>query len=112
MNRKISKEVYAMFARMQNRRRRTLSSGNTAFTLLGFVAAVLTAVSFVPETIKVVVNKQVSGLSVSFIYITLSSQFLWLVYSVHFKDLPLLLTSISMIVMVVPLLFMYYFYRT
>ncbi|MFA6403747.1 MAG: SemiSWEET transporter [Salinivirgaceae bacterium] len=62
----------------------------TETSLIGYIAALITTASFLPQTIKTIRTKNTQGLSL-FMYIILSSGvFLWLVYGCLIGDMPLI----------------------
>jgi len=70
-------------------------------TTLGLVAAFLTTVSFLPQTIKTVRSRETKNISI-LMYITVSVGIcLWLGYGLILKNLPLIMAnSISLLMSV------------
>lgn len=63
-------------------------------TLLGFAAAICTTVSFLPQAIKTIKTKNTKSLSlVMYSSILTIGIFLWLVYGIFLKDLPIILAN-------------------
>lgn len=61
--------------------------------LIGYLAAILTTVSFLPQVLRVVVTKKTRDISKN-MYIVLSiGVFLWLVYGLIKSDLPIILAN-------------------
>ena len=59
-------------------------------TTIGFLAAILTTISYFPQVIKTIRLKETRDLSL-WMYIALTiGQFLWLLYGVFIKDPPLI----------------------
>jgi len=75
-------------------------------TLLGLTAAVGTTIAFLPQVIKIVKTKHTKDLS-SVMYIILTTGlFLWLVYGILIKNLPLIMAnSITFIFSLIILIF-------
>lgn len=55
---------------------------------VGLVAAVLTTLSFLPQAIKTVKEKDTSGISLGMYSMFTLGVFLWAIYGVAMKDLP------------------------
>ena len=60
---------------------------------IGISAGVLTAVSMLPQLIKVIREKYVEGLSVLMLLVLTSGLVLWIVYGVMRDDAPLIYTN-------------------
>ena len=75
--------------------------------LIGFLAAVLTTVAFIPQVYKVWQTKSVSGLSLTMYLIFFSGVFLWLVYGLIINSLPMILgNSITLLLTSIILYFL------
>ena len=71
----------------------------TYITVIGLVAAVCTTISFMPQIYQVYRTKQTRDLSLpTFILLTIGI-FLWLVYGVLLKSLPIVLANTLTLVM-------------
>ncbi len=57
---------------------------------IGWIAAVLTTFSFLPQAIKTVRDKNTSGISLSMYSMFTSGVLLWLIYGVMIKDIPII----------------------
>lgn len=64
------------------------------FTIIGVVAAFLTTFSFLPQTIKVIKEKNTEGISVLMYGMFTVGVFLWLLYGFYTKDIPVLLANL------------------
>lgn len=62
-------------------------------TLIGLAAAVCTTFSFVPQFLKALKSKQTKDLSMLMYSVLTIGLFLWLVYGIILKDLPLILAN-------------------
>jgi MtN3 and saliva related transmembrane protein len=60
----------------------------TIITLLGLLAACLTTLSFIPQAIKTMRTKDTRGISLSMYTVFTIGTFLWFVYGISSKDLP------------------------
>jgi len=63
-------------------------------TIIGLIAATLTTTAFFPQAIKAVKTKSTKDISLVMFLILCLGIFLWLVYGVIIKDLPLILANI------------------
>ncbi len=63
------------------------------FTLIGLAAAMCTTVSFVPQVIKVIKTKHTIDISLAMYSILTTGIFLWLVYGILVKDLPITIAN-------------------
>ena len=62
-------------------------------TLLGLVAAFCTTISFLPQAVKVIKNKQTRDISLGMYLLFSTGVFLWLIYGVGTRDLPIILAN-------------------
>ncbi len=61
--------------------------------ILGLVAAICTTASFLPQTIKTIKTKHIKSLSLSMYVVLTIGVFLWILYGILIKDLPLILAN-------------------
>lgn len=61
--------------------------------LIGYLAAILTTVSFLPQVLRVVVTKRTRDISRNMYIIISLGVFLWLVYGFLKSDLPIILAN-------------------
>lgn len=60
---------------------------------IGFLAAILTTISFLPQAITTIRYKNTDGLS-ALMYLILSlGVFLWCIYGITIKDIPIILAN-------------------
>jgi MtN3 and saliva related transmembrane protein len=65
----------------------------TTTSIIGFIAALLTTASFLPQAFKTIRSKNTQGLSL-FMYVIFSSGvFLWLVYGIRIGDMPVIIAN-------------------
>jgi MtN3 and saliva related transmembrane protein len=64
-----------------------------SFTIIGLVAATLTTISFIPQAIKTIRTKQTKDLSLTMYSIFTTGIFLWLVYGILVRDIPLIIAN-------------------
>lgn len=60
---------------------------------LGFAAAALTTVSFVPQAVKIWRTRSTRDISLGMFLLFSTGVFLWTVYGVYRRDLPMTLSS-------------------
>jgi MtN3 and saliva related transmembrane protein len=58
-------------------------------TLLGLAAACLTTASFIPQALKTIKTKNTTGISLSMYAVFTAGTFLWLVYGLFGRDIPI-----------------------
>ncbi|MBN2421933.1 SemiSWEET transporter [Candidatus Woesearchaeota archaeon] len=63
-------------------------------TLLGLMAAACTTISFLPQAIKTIKTKHTKDLSLAMYAIFTTGIFLWLVYGIFIRDIPLITANI------------------
>lgn len=76
------------------------------FTIIGLAAAACTTFSFLPQAIKVVKTKHTKDLSLGMYIIFTIGVFLWLVYGILAKDLPVTAANAVTLVFAVTILVM------
>jgi MtN3 and saliva related transmembrane protein len=79
--------------------------------LLGFVAAGLSAISFLPQIIKIWKFRSVKDISTGMYAIYAVSVILWLVYGIIIKSEPLILAEILTLVLVFTILTLKYLWK-
>jgi MtN3 and saliva related transmembrane protein len=62
--------------------------------LIGISAAVLTAVSMLPQLYKIIKEKKAENVSILMIVVLMSGLSLWIWYGVQKKDYPIIFTNI------------------
>jgi len=62
-------------------------------TSVGFLAAILTTSSFVPQIIRILNKKNTIGLSISMYLFLSSGCFFWILHGVNNKDFPLVISN-------------------
>ena len=62
-------------------------------TIIGFLAATGTTVSLLPQAIKIIKTKHAKDISLGMYLILTTGIFLWLVYGILIKDLPLIVAN-------------------
>lgn len=72
---------------------------------IGIVAGVLTAVSMLPQLVKVIKEKHVEDLSITMLLSLIAGLILWVVYGFIRKDQPLIYTNIFSVAVNLALVF-------
>jgi MtN3 and saliva related transmembrane protein len=57
--------------------------------MLGYLAAFLTTISFLPQTIKSIKEKNTDGISLVMYSLFTLGVFLWMAYGLYVKDIPI-----------------------
>jgi len=63
-------------------------------TYLGFVAGMLTTIAFLPQVVKSWKTKRTDDVSVVMYVVLVIGVFLWLIYGLMIRDLPLILANL------------------
>lgn len=71
---------------------------------LGLMAGFLTTIAFLPQVVKSWKSKQTRDISLTMFLITASGVFLWLVYGILIKDLPLIIANLITFIFAVSIL--------
>ena len=79
--------------------------------LLGFIAAGLSAISFLPQLIKIWKFRSVKDISTGMYVIYTFSVILWLIYGIIIKSAPLILAEILTLILVCAILTMKYLWK-
>ena len=79
--------------------------------LLGFIAAALGTISFLPQVIKISRLRTVEGISSAMYIIYSISVILWLLYGLMIKSAPLIIAEILTLVLVLIILVMKYLWE-
>lgn len=68
-------------------------------TVLGFVAATLTTLAFIPQVIKTARTKSTKDISKSMFALMSSASFLWLIYGFLISSLPVILANLFLLIL-------------
>jgi len=61
--------------------------------LIGLIAAICTTASFLPQVVKILKSRRTGDVSLLMYSILTTGLFLWLVYGILIKDVPLILAN-------------------
>ena len=79
--------------------------GNYDFvTVVGYIAAILTTISFLPQAIKTIKEKNTEGISLVMYSLFTIGVFMWLVYGLFLKDTPIVVANGLTLVLAVTIL--------
>lgn len=78
----------------------------TAIEWIGYVAATLTTISFLPQAMQVFKTKDVSSISLGMYCIFTAGVLMWLIYGVLQQDWPIILANVITLVLAVSILVM------
>ena len=81
------------------------------YEIIGYIAGILCAVQNVPQIYKLYKTKSSNDISVTFLYIGILSGIFWIIFSVHEKNIPVLLFGIFKVALLSIVLFLTYKYR-
>ena len=63
------------------------------YEVLGFLAAILTTVAFIPQVVKVYKTKETKSISLSMYMVFSVGVLLWFIYGFHLNSLPMILAN-------------------
>ena len=66
-----------------------------AIDVLGLVSSIIIALMFIPEILHVYKNHDAKAINYSFLHLNLSASIFGLVYSIHYKIIPMIITNLS-----------------
>ncbi|MFZ3589699.1 SemiSWEET transporter [Bacillus sp. DJP31] len=78
----------------------------TLLSILGYAAAILTTLSFLPQALKTIKEKNTDGISVGMYSMFTAGVLLWLIYGILIKDFPIILANSLTFFLAVTILFL------
>jgi MtN3 and saliva related transmembrane protein len=72
--------------------------------IFGYVAAILTTISFLPQAIKTIKEKNTEGISLVMYSLFTSGVLMWLVYGLYVKDIPIIVANSITLILAVTIL--------
>jgi MtN3 and saliva related transmembrane protein len=66
----------------------------TIIPICGYLAAVLTTLSFLPQAIKAIKEKSTEGISFIMYCLFTAGVFLWLIYGLFMNDIPIIIANL------------------
>lgn len=61
--------------------------------MIGFIAACLTTLAFIPQAIKVIKTKNTEGISLGMYALQVLGVFMWLIHGIIIQDMPLIIAN-------------------
>lgn len=61
---------------------------------MGTIAAILTTASFLPQAIKTIKTKDTKGISIGMYSMFVVGVFLWIIYGIQLKDMPIIIANV------------------
>jgi MtN3 and saliva related transmembrane protein len=80
--------------------------------IFGYLAAILTTLSFLPQAINTIKEKNTEGISLIMYSMFTAGVFLWLVYGLFIKDFPIIFANIITLILAVSILVLKVKYST
>ena len=74
--------------------------------IIGGLAGILCTVSFLPQVIKIFRSKNTRDISLLMFSILSAGVFLWFIYGLLIKDIPVIMTNIAIFFLVLSIVFM------
>jgi len=68
-------------------------------TVLGFVAATLTTLAFIPQVIKTARTKSTKDISKGMFALMSSASFIWLIYGFLISSLPVIIANLFLLIL-------------
>jgi MtN3 and saliva related transmembrane protein len=62
-------------------------------SIIGYIAAILTTLSFLPQAVKIIKEKNTEGISIGMYSMFTAGVLLWLIYGIFMNDLPIILAN-------------------
>ena len=80
-------------------------------TIVGFMAAALTTLSFLPQAIKTIKSKQTKDLSFGMYLAFTAGVFLWLIYGILIGDAPVIIANSITFILTITILILKIIYK-
>jgi MtN3 and saliva related transmembrane protein len=72
--------------------------------IVGFIAAFLTSMAFIPQVIQVIRDKQTDGISLPMYLIFVTGVICWIIYGILVKDMAILIANVITFTLAFPVL--------
>ena len=79
--------------------------------IIGYIAGVLSIITYIPQVIKLYKTKTTEGLSILMIYLMCISVTLWMSYGFILHNIPMIITNASIVFLTILILCMVYKYK-
>jgi len=80
-------------------------------TVIGLVAAISTTLAFVPQVLTIIKTRNTDGISLGMYTVFTFGVFLWLVYGILAKDLPIIAANAITFILAVTVLALTFYYQ-
>lgn len=74
------------------------------FTFLGYVAAVLTTISFIPQALLIIKTKDTKGISLPMYILFTIGVACWLLYGIYFGMIPVIIANLITLALAIVIL--------
>lgn len=81
-------------------------------SIFGYLAAILTTLSFLPQAIKTIRDKNTEGISLIMYSMFTAGVLLWLIYGIFIKDVPVIIANLVTLILAVTILILKVKYST
>ena len=78
----------------------------TILDAVGYIAACLTTISFLPQVIQILKTKNTDGISLSMYVVFNTGLFMWLLYGIMKTDLPIIIANTVTLLFTLTILFL------
>ncbi|MDN3017886.1 SemiSWEET transporter [Paenibacillus sp. BSR1-1] len=75
-------------------------------SIFGYLAAILTTLSFLPQAIKTIREKNTEGISFIMYGMFTAGVLLWLIYGLFIKDIPIIVANLITLILALTILFL------
>lgn len=69
------------------------------FNILGYIAAILTTISFVPQALLIIKTKNTQGISLTMYSLFTTGVACWLIYGLYFGMIPVVIANLITLVL-------------
>lgn len=71
---------------------------NLFIEIIGYFGAILVSICFIPQTYKVLVNKNTENISLLTYMINFTASILFLIYSIYYLLIPIIICNVSIFI--------------
>jgi MtN3 and saliva related transmembrane protein len=79
--------------------------------IIGYIAGVLSIITYIPQVVKLYKTKTTEGLSILMIYLMCISVVLWMSYGFILHNIPMIITNALIVFLTILILCMVYKYK-
>jgi len=74
-------------------------------TIIGLIAGIFTTISSIPQAIKTIKTRSTEDLSLGMYLILTLGLFLWLIYGILKRDMPIILANLFSLIFILPIVY-------